>query len=56
MTDRKEAEKPKVSGWFSSEHDQGMGVPGRCRCNGSLHLKPLGWTCSTCGTGYGRDD
>ena len=56
MTEIKKDEKPKVPFYYSNEHDQGMGVPSRCRCGGSLGLKPLGWTCSRCGTGYGRDD
>lgn len=57
MSDNKDdAPPPKVPFYYSSEHDQGMGVPGRCRCGSSLHLKRLGWTCSSCGTGYGRDD
>ena len=36
--------------------DQGMGLPKnmKCRCGNSLRLKPLGWTCDKCGTGYGR--
>lgn len=55
MMDKKD-EKPKVPFYYSNEHDQGMGVPARCRCGGSLALKPLGWTCSACRTGYGRDD
>jgi len=46
----------KVPFYYSNEHDQGMGVPGSCRCGGELKLKPLGWTCTNCGTGYGRDD
>lgn len=57
MTEKDKREPaPKVPFYYSNEHDQGMGVPGRCRCGGSLGLKPLGWTCSSCGTGYGRDD
>jgi hypothetical protein len=53
MEDR--IDPPKVPFRYSNEHDQGMGVPSRCRCGQSLSLKPLGWTCSSCGTGYGRD-
>lgn len=56
MDDSREVPKPKVPFYFSREHDQGMGVPSRCRCGQSLSLKPLGWTCSSCGAGYGRDD
>jgi hypothetical protein len=57
MADAKDDEPPpKVPFYYSNEHDQGMGVPGRCRCGGPLDLKALGWTCSRCGTGYGRSD
>lgn len=53
---RDQKEKPKVPFRYSNEHDQGMGVPSRCRCGQSLSLRPLGWTCESCGAGYGRDD
>lgn len=49
------ADPPKVPFYYSAEHDQGMGVPGHCRCGGTLRLKALGWTCGACGSGYGRD-
>jgi hypothetical protein len=38
MDDRREAPKPKVPFYYSNEHDQGMGVPSRCRCGQSLSL------------------
>lgn len=47
---------PKVPFRYDGAHDQGFGVPGRCRCGGSLSLRKLGWTCGSCGAGYGRDD
>ncbi len=56
MDEDKKQEKPKVPFYYSAEYDQGMGVPSRCRCGGSLSPQPLGWTCVRCGLGYGRDD
>lgn len=49
-------DKPKVPFHYSNEHDQGMGVPSKCSCGGRLTLRKLGWTCDSCGSGYGRDD
>lgn len=54
--EKQDKDKPKVPFYYSNEHDQGMGVPSKCHCGGPLTLKALGWTCSKCGTGYGRDD
>lgn len=60
MSEPTKSANPKVPPYYSDEYDQGMGVPSCCRCGGSLSLKlslkPLGWTCYRCGTGYGRDD
>ena len=47
---------PALWGGDDDCEDQGMGLPKdmKCRCGASLMLKPLGWTCVKCATGYGR--
>lgn len=58
MTDKYPQEpfwkNPKVPFYYDGEHDQGMGVPSRCRCGSELSMKKLGWTCDKCSTGYGK--
>jgi hypothetical protein len=36
---KKDEEKPKVP--FYLEHDQGMGVPARCRCGGTTESRSI---------------